>query len=243
MSGQLSRRDSRTIHFETLEGRRLLSAASLAVAQPTGPIVAQGETIEVQSGQVFNGELGVISGLPRKGLQANINWGDGTEVSRGSFFTDLAGNLHIEGAHLYTQGGTFPIIIRLRRGNHHVLVAAFQSVADVTPSSVTLELNPGQPFSGVVGSFPTPAQGIDANTQALIDWGDGTRTLGTIQPDPLGGQDVIGSHTYDRPGLFRVTTFVSRVSDLGAVTPLTTISSEADVGGLIPRRGANHRGR
>jgi PKD repeat protein len=47
-------------------------------------------------------------------------------------------------------------------------------------------------------------QGDPADALATIQWGDGTISAGTIQADPAGGFDVLGSHTYKEEGTYKV---------------------------------------
>ena len=233
----------RTVQFEPLEARRLLSVSaatlvatlppSIPAAQMTVPLAATAEPINAVAGQPFTRELGVVSGLSKRKLHANINWGDGTPVTRGFISTDASGNLHVHGTHSYARGGTFPITVKLWRGEHRgVLVEQFQTTANVVQNSVTLQPAAGQPFTTTVGSFVPPTGGLDM-PQALIQWGDGQFSQGTIQPNPRGGQDVVGTHTYARPGFYRITSFVTEGNEF-SMRHVATLNSFADVGGVVP---------
>jgi len=211
---------------EPLESRRLLSAV----------IATTGETISTQAGQPFNGEIGIVTGLMRQKLRANINWGDGSQVTQGFFSKDASDNLHIGGSHIYNRGGTFTITVKLVRGTgrHRVVLAEFQSDTRVLETSVNLALNPRTPFSAVVGSFVTPPGGLD-NAQVEIKWGDGQFSQGTLEPDAAGGEDIIGSHVYNRAGLYRITAVVTTGNEF-STTRVASVSSFVEVGQIIPTR-------
>jgi hypothetical protein len=63
----------------------------------------------------------------------------------------------------------------------------------------------GVPFDGTVTTFSdTDPAGTAASFTALIGWGDGTQSAGTIAGNAASGFDVGGSHTYANPGTFPV---------------------------------------
>ena len=238
-----------SVQWELLESRQLLSAIpgpahvrhvapARAVTQTIVPIQGSGNTIAATAGQAFFKQVGVISGLSRRSLRANINWGDGTEVTRGSFSVDAGGNLHISGGHVYSTDGTFKITVRLRRGGKRgPIVGQFTAAADVVGGTVTLQPAAGQPFTATIGSFFPRAGGLDM-PNALIRWGDGEFSQGTLTSNAQGGLDVVGTHTYARPGIYRVTGFVTQGNEFN-VSNVATLSSFADVGEITPAIG-NH---
>lgn len=239
---RLSPRHSRGgVQWEPLESRRLLSTSvTLTIGSlPQVPLTATraaisstgaGLTLNIQTGQPFSHQLGTLTGISRRGLHANVNWGDGTPVVRGFIFTDRSGTLHISGSHNYVLPGTFVITVKVWHGSGRraTLVAQFQSSANVQPSTTTLQPVAGEPFTTTVGSFAAPAMS-NGMTQALITWGDGQTSDGTIQPNAQGGQDVVGTHTYTRPGIYRITAFVTQSNgfSLMHVATLTSLASVA----------------
>src|SRR5262249_55319560 len=67
----------------------------------------------------------------------------------------------------------------------------------VTAKGTVLTASAGKTFSGVVATFTDAnTQATAANFTATINWGDGTTSTGTVTPDPNGGFDVSGTHTY-----------------------------------------------
>ena len=81
-------------------------------------------------------------------------------------------------------------------------VASALAVADVpSPAYAAPQVRPlpvrGESFSGPVARLTQPA---GAALVATIDWGDGTRSGGTVR-----GTTVSGAHTFAQPGTHAVT--------------------------------------
>ena len=103
----------------------------------------------------------------------------------------------------------------------------------------------GSEFSGVVAHFVVPLNQPQQGFSATIDWGDGTVTPGTIVALTPGVFDVVGTHTYQRLGQYRVPIVVhdssggdysaettpADASIVGAVTYLVTLDTSALQGG------------
>ena len=106
------------------------SVATSAVTQPAVVPTATGVTLNVQAGQPFTEQVGTLTGISKRGLHANVNWGDGTTVVRGFISVDRSGTLHISASHDYMRGGTFAITVKVWRGERRgALVAQFQSLS------------------------------------------------------------------------------------------------------------------
>ena len=103
----------------------------------------------------------------------------------------------------------------------------------------------GTEFSGVVAHFVVPLNQPQQGFSATIDWGDGTVTPATIVPLTPGAFDVVGTHTYQRLGQYRVPIVVhdssggefsaettpADASIVGSVTYLVTLDTSALQGG------------
>jgi uncharacterized delta-60 repeat protein len=64
----------------------------------------------------------------------------------------------------------------------------------------------GQSFNGIVATFKGSNPSVGAGDySASVAWGDNTTSAGTITPDPNGGFDVTGTHTYAEEGNYPVT--------------------------------------
>jgi uncharacterized protein (TIGR03118 family) len=95
----------------------------------------------------------------------------------------------------------------------------------------------GAAFTAVVARFIDKDGNMDpAHYAATIHWGDGAVTKGSIAADPHGGFDIVGTHTYPRTGVFRITAQVGdtdgdsvSVSTSDVVTEATITAQRATV--------------
>ena len=98
----------------------------------------------------------------------------------------------------------------------------------------------GAAFTAVVAKFTDSDGSTDpSGFAALINWGDGQVTKGTIATDPAGGFDISGTHTFAQSGAFKVTALVGDKDGDSASTTTTNIVAQA----AINATGANFKGR
>lgn len=104
--------------------------------------------------------------------------------------------------------------------------------AALTASSVPLVPSPieGQSFTGIVARFSDADSNTDPTAYAVsVQWGDGTASQGTVTVDPNGGFDVTGTHTYARPGAFRLTAQIADQDADATSISTTNVVSEAAI--------------
>jgi hypothetical protein len=90
--------------------------------------------------------------------------------------------------------------------------------APLSASAVNFSATAGAPFSGAIATFTNADPfGSAASYTAIIDWGDGTNSTGTITG--TGTLTVSGDHTYADPGIDAVTVQISH--NLGNTTTAT----------------------
>jgi hypothetical protein len=76
-------------------------------------------------------------------------------------------------------------------------------------TGTTLQATAGQPLTGIVATITgADPHATAASFTATIDWSDGHTSDGTITPDPKGGFDVTGTHTYATESLYPITVTV-----------------------------------
>ena len=200
----------------------LLSAAAVAL-----PRAAHADVM-VQEGTAFSGT--VVATPNCAAISPTIDWGDGTPTSAGTTVAGPQGPATVHGTHTYAEAGTYTGTVTYTcaqfAGQQQVQFTATVSDAPLTPTGLN--------FSGTVTSelAPTTAHVDDANPDsvssdftATIDWGDGSSSAGTVSASGGGGYDIAGSHTYDEPGTYMVTT---SVTDPGGGT---SAASTATIGG------------
>ncbi|HKI21534.1 MAG TPA: TIGR03118 family protein [Isosphaeraceae bacterium] len=88
----------------------------------------------------------------------------------------------------------------------------------------------GAAFTSVVAKF-TDADGNTnpADYAASIDWGNGHVTKGSIVADPGGGFDVVGSYTYPRTGVFRITAHIGDTDGDSVSVSTSNVVTEAAI--------------
>jgi hypothetical protein len=91
----------------------------------------------------------------------------------------------------------------------------------------------GVPFSGKVATFSDlDPNGNARDFTAVINWGDGHQTNGTIQANGAGGFDVFGTNTYAQAGKFAVSVDVADFGGgpgIGGSSPTQSITNTATV--------------
>jgi hypothetical protein len=95
------------------------------------------------------------------------------------------------------------------------------------PTGINLNTIIGVPLTARVATFTDadPAGQVSDYT-AIIGWGDGTSSAGTITPNPSGGFDVTGTHSYTGTGTFTITT---SITDIGGsnISAASTVNVSA----------------
>jgi hypothetical protein len=164
---------------------------------------------------------------------AGIYWSDppnSDEQPRepASFVPNASGGVDVVGTHTFQTPGTYRVTIFHQLVGHlRALSGGFVSVHDapLTAQGTALRFAKGKRFQDVtVATFtdadPTPTLSDDS---ALIDWGDGTTSRGTIV-DSGGYFAVVGSHTYPKPGSYTINTLIA--SQYGSTASATTTVSK-----------------
>jgi hypothetical protein len=121
--------------------------------------------------------------------------------------------------------------------NFTVTLSALQVTAVIFPTGLLIIPLLNVQTSGPVAHFTANYPATVSEFSALIDWGDGTKTAGTIQANSTGGFDVFGNHTYARETTFLVDV---TIADPSRNTRETTAPSAAAV--LTAGQGAQLQG-
>jgi hypothetical protein len=209
-------------------GSTTSTSATATVADAA--LTASSVTFAPVEGQAFSGVVASFNDAnpnPRlTDFSATITWGDGSN-SAGTVVLGAGGVLNVRGTHTFGRAGSYPVGVAITDlGGSKLNVASTANVADaaLTAAGVTISLNEGVPFTGVVATFtdanPSPRL---TDFSAAINWGDGTNSPGTISARAGGGFTVTGSHAFraGNPAIMVV------ISDAGGAT--ATASSSAVV--------------
>lgn len=155
------------------------------------------------------------SALPSD-FTVSINWGDGTPASAGTVSGPILipDTFQVAGTHTYAQPGTYSTTINVTdtSGDH----ASVVGTADVAALAFSVSVNtihgaPGAPVpaAGPLALFVSPSSTYNSPSEftALIAWGDGQTTIGTVGGGPT-AFTVSGTHTYGAAGSYATTVTV-----------------------------------
>jgi streptogramin lyase len=243
------------------------SVTDTALVGPILPIVyGLNQVVGAQQSPIgYVGYLRVQDGTAKAGdFTVTIEWGDGTTTT--GALTDPYSpvgrtgqpqnetDFSIRGSHAYARAGNFTISVTVARaGGGSATGSAPASVVDesITGIPATTSASASVPFNAVtVGSFnDNNFQLTTSDFTAVISWGDGTSSAGSIVPatfwlPPIGVQAassssianpifigarfaVNGSHTYDHAGTYHVDITVHSKGGAAAVIHSTMNVSNA----------------
>lgn len=191
--------------FERLEARQLLtlvlSPTNITAIQQVpfdGVIATLLDTKLSDSPGSFNNPPGSVS----------INWGDGTPAGSGTVVGPIfPGVFEIDASHTYATAGTFTTQIAVANQSGDNATASGTATVATTAPELTIVANSiggtaGNPINPVVANFLDPDSADTASDfQALITWGDGISSIGTITGSN-GAFTVTGTHDYKSAGIY-----------------------------------------
>jgi extracellular elastinolytic metalloproteinase len=140
------------------------------------------------------------TGLPSEYV-VRIDWGDSTPATVANLVRSGPTTFDVRGTHEYREGGDYTLRITANKvGGISVSTTTTLPVASIPldGAGVSIVLDEGVPFTGTVATFtdPDPDPSDETSYTALIDWGDGAVTAGTIATQGGNAFVVGGSHVY-----------------------------------------------
>jgi len=148
-----------------------------------------------------------VSGNPGSDTPSvTLDWGDGsqpevlTNVTTGGPYTVIGG-------HTFTKPGTYDVTLSLFERTDLRATVHTQVIVDPTsPGGQMLSLTTGQRFSGLVATYigKTPSYLPPGAFPAVIDWGDGHKSAGTVTSTGGSHFQVDARHTYANPGEYAI---------------------------------------
>lgn len=188
------------------------ATATTPVTIADATLTASGITIHPTEVATFSGVVATFtdanSAAPGSDFTAQIDWGDGTTTA-GSVVAAGGGAFNVTGSHLFGEEGTSAqgsVAIHDVGGSNAtatstaVVIDAPLNVAAVNLSGMEQAAPTATTVAMFTDSGPTDPLG---DYSAVIDWGDGTTSTGTIS---LNGATftISGAHTYSDEGHFTV---------------------------------------
>jgi hypothetical protein len=181
----------------------------------SGPVSLTPATIAPTEGTPWTGTVATFTAPPGATYAVILDWGDGTTQTLS--VTSGTNTYNVAGSHLFARDGQYVVGVTVQDGNQNTLA---QVASPVTVAEAPLT-GTGVALSGVVGALPPSsvvATFSDANPlasaadfYAVLYWGDGTTSTGTILPDGNGGFTVSGQLPYQTPGTFVVTVSINEL--------------------------------
>jgi hypothetical protein len=197
----------------TLVDQNNHTAMTTSSAMVTGPVLTPvPATITPSLGQPFTGIVASFfdtnTADTYQDLSATINWGNGI-VNAGSVVPNpiTPGLFDVHGTNTYTVAGTYAVNVLLTNRDGQSATATSHAIVAVptfVASGTTFPTTPGVPLpSTIVANFiDTNPNATAQNITAVINWGDGQASGGTVSgPNAAGVYTVMGSHTYALPSL------------------------------------------
>ncbi|MBS0260989.1 MAG: hypothetical protein JSS02_03460, partial [Planctomycetes bacterium] len=174
----------------------------------------------------IEGDLVTLSGAayatsaPQSWLSLTVDWGDGSHEP-GILVPGTHGG-KIANTHRYADNGSYTATLTLSDGRTTVSSQMQFAVANANPVLGALTgmtaFARGQSIQ-LSASFTDP--GIRDRQTAIIDWGDGTTSPGTIGQRP-GSGTAVGTHTYTTSGNYQVQLTLTD-NDGGSATTSTNV--------------------
>ena len=230
---------SRAIRLMALAGAVLLAlTGGVALAQGPGE-----PTISATEGQQFSGHITTVSScpIPIDGIirPVTIDWGDGSPPD--TVFPDSSG---VPASHTYAEEGTYHGSVTYGCGSSAPFTANVADAA-VHLSGTQVPARAGEPFTGQLATLSDDDPGgTQSDYQIEIDWGDGSRSAGTVAAGSA-SFPVLGNHTWVQPGSYQVTvtatdaggasTSVGTSATVGPAPPGTVRAAFTASGGDVPR--------
>jgi hypothetical protein len=200
-------------HTVTAEGSATVAAAAGVAGQPVDLVVS----------------LAGPSGTTNQDT-ATIDWGDGSTTA-GSIVVVSGMPIDILGSHAYRAAGFYPVAVTHTGpwGSTTYLFSYAIADAPLVAAGVAVQATEGEQLGGVVATFTSDNPLATADTfTAVVDWGDGAASLGTVVSDGQGGFVVFGDTRYDVVGAFAVSVWVySTGGSSASATATATVTAAA----------------
>jgi phospholipase C len=203
-------------------------------------------------GNVFQGVVAFFTDADPGGTTgdytATIAWGDG-QTSPGPIAA-ASGGFTVAGNHTYAEEGSYPLTVTVRdAGGATTTISGMLTVSDsalrLTPPTTLVER---ASFQGAVATFTDTDDSSVGDFSAMVNWGNGQQTTGTIQATTPGHYAIIAAQTYAEEGSYPFT--VTLTDERDGSSPLTASGTvvvadaplQASAQNLKPTQGSAFNG-
>lgn len=203
----------------------IYTAKVTVTTDPTAPAVTApaNQTAIEAFAQSFN--LGSFFDPDGGPWTVDVNWGDNSPHT--VFTAATSGSLGIR-THTFVEDGAYNVTVTVTDSTNRAASATYQVSAAEPAITVSAPITAkGKKVNNdVVATF---VHGVGAEPAsaflATIDWGDGTSSAGIITKSGS-TYTVNGTHTYAKGGKHTVTTTVTEIGEVGALTALNAATFE-----------------
>ena len=190
-----------------------------------------GFTIEATQGSAFSGVVARFTDANLASVAgdftASIDWGDGT-VTTGSI-DDVSGVITVSDAHSYGNSGKYALVVTLADDDGSASATVQRDTFIGLPLSGELTLSAATEHVALAGTTAVAsfaAADPDATASlftATIDWGDGTRSLGTVV-GANGAFTVDAGHSYADEGRYALRATITTSQGATSLDGFVTIA-------------------
>ncbi|MGD0058941.1 MAG: hypothetical protein ABSD58_05925 [Verrucomicrobiia bacterium] len=203
------------------------AAVTATVSVTASPITTDGYTVYAAANDTYSGVVASFTdpdtALNASSFSATINWGDGTLLTTNAAIVTYTNGVYlVDGAHTYvkpasTENVTVTVYDNVDVCATPVLINSqvkFITGVGITPVPATTLVTTGTQFCTNVATFTDSSlpAGLSSDLSAVINWGDGFASDGSITP--VNGQYVVsGCHTYLDDGRYSVYAIITDSAD------------------------------
>ena len=200
-----------------------VTEADVLVPVPLGPLTANPNVVDGVVARFTDANLASVAG----DFTASIDWGDGT-VTTGSI-DDVSGVITVSGAHSYGNSGKYALVVTLADDDGSASATVQRDTFIGLPLSGELTLSAATEHVALAGTTAVAsfaAADPDATASlftATIDWGDGTRSLGTVV-GANGAFTVDAGHSYADEGRYALRATITTSQGATSLDGFVTIA-------------------
>ena len=237
-----------TVTIDDSGGSHAVVLSQADVADPV--IFDPGVNASAVEGTPFQGTVATFTDSAPQATPGSftttINWGDG-QASAGTVVSLGSNQYKLVGTHTFKTIGSFPVGVTITDNEGNTVTdTSTIAVADapIAARGSPIAAKPKSRWAGTLAMLTDDNPGAAGGTFAVtIDWGDGTRSAGTVVPDGLSSGratfTVTGQHSYARRKPYHaVITITDDGGSQAAVTDVITVGQSVRT---AARRSAPHQ--
>jgi hypothetical protein len=164
--------------------------------------------ISTLEGAAIHGPIATFTdsnrGTPAGAFTATVIWGDRSRSP--GVVGGTSGSFSVTAAHVYAEEGSYRLTIRLQESaGSHASGTGIARISDAPLSARGRNISGGRTIDAIVASFgDADPQGTITDYAAVILWGEGSTSVGTIAAADGGEFLVRGAHRFHRGGRFTI---------------------------------------